>query len=523
MKKKNVFFLLLIFVLATGLSFAAGGRQPAATGTGPLTSDGRPLITIGMRASPLITDFEDNYLTQFMENKWNVELDFHMLANVGAEANTQIALLVAANSLPDVVISMGMPVAAVLDYGSGGAFQRLNEWFFNPQIAPNFAVIPEQDKQLIITAITMSDGGIYSLPAFEPELGNFTGHRYFINEAWLNRLGLRTPTTTEELRTVLMAFRDRDPNGNGLQDEIPSLGQLNMWGANIVAAFINSFIFYFPGRLSVAATGRTIIAPFTDPEFRRALAYINELHSLLCWVWLLWEVMLLNIENNPNFQEMRIVAPFRGPRGIAYTPQVSYNPAGVAHIAARSGHGELAFRIMENFLDENVSMVARYGIEDYHWGNKPEQLALAIPPNAKAVNLLPPIWPTTHNYHWRNQNPRYARADHVHGNIPQPGAPPYNPMSRSNLIMPFILEHYTPARPEHMIPNLQFTLDETMYLAEAIVTVNQYVSQSTAEFIIGARNINNDAHWNEYLRNLDAMGLQRWISSSQAALERTFR
>ncbi len=35
------------------------------------------------------------------------------------------------------------------------------------------------------------------------------------------KLGLEVPTTVDELHDVLYAFRTQDPNGNGLQDEIP--------------------------------------------------------------------------------------------------------------------------------------------------------------------------------------------------------------------------------------------------------------------------------------------------------------
>ena len=46
-------------------------------------------------------------------------------------------------------------------------------------------------------------------------------YRMYINQKWLDNLGLDMPTTTDELRDVLQAFREKDPNGNGQTDEIP--------------------------------------------------------------------------------------------------------------------------------------------------------------------------------------------------------------------------------------------------------------------------------------------------------------
>lgn len=66
----------------------------------------------------------------------------------------------------------------------------------------------------------MYNGGIYALPlvtAYRP-----TSYVTLnINKVWLDKLGLEVPTTLDEFEQCLIAFRDRDPNGNGIKDEIP--------------------------------------------------------------------------------------------------------------------------------------------------------------------------------------------------------------------------------------------------------------------------------------------------------------
>jgi putative aldouronate transport system substrate-binding protein len=42
-----------------------------------------------------------------------------------------------------------------------------------------------------------------------------------VNKQWLDKLGLEVPKTLADLKEVLIAFRDKDPNGNGVADEIP--------------------------------------------------------------------------------------------------------------------------------------------------------------------------------------------------------------------------------------------------------------------------------------------------------------
>ena len=76
--------------------------------------------------------------------------------------------------------------------------------------------------------ITAPDGHIYSLPLIQKADPNGTGGSYWwINKGWLDKLGLEEPKTLEELYTVLKAFKEQDPNGNGKADEIPIAGNLN--------------------------------------------------------------------------------------------------------------------------------------------------------------------------------------------------------------------------------------------------------------------------------------------------------
>ena len=68
---------------------------------------------------------------------------------------------------------------------------------------------------------TQSDGKIYGLPKYQ-RFWPATASRQFINQQWLDQLGLSMPTTWDELYEVLVAFKEKDANGNGdPNDEIP--------------------------------------------------------------------------------------------------------------------------------------------------------------------------------------------------------------------------------------------------------------------------------------------------------------
>ena len=180
--------------------------------------------------------------------------------------------------MPDVfVVDNHLTNEMILAYGEAGLFMELDEFVNDPAKMPNYCAIPDADRALMTTASTQANGHVYSLSAYEPETWNMTPFRMFINNTWLEKLNLQVPTTTEELKQVLIAFRDGDPNGNGQKDEIGVYGQsTGTYGQNIVAALINAFLYWNNNQLNCGlalseADYETVIAPYTTEEWREAM------------------------------------------------------------------------------------------------------------------------------------------------------------------------------------------------------------------------------------------------------------
>jgi len=110
----------------------------------------------------------------------------------------------------------------------------------------------------------------------QEQIGEFFALRGWMNEKWVANLGMNIPTTTAEFRTLLEAFRDRDPNRNGRRDEIPAAG--NTTGRGRIDDFlINAFIYNDTrDRLTVDNNGRVDVI-YNKAEYREALRYINGL------------------------------------------------------------------------------------------------------------------------------------------------------------------------------------------------------------------------------------------------------
>ncbi len=140
-------------------------------------------------------------------------------------------LMMASGKLADIV---QFYTEDINQYGMREAFVPLNDLI--EEYAPHIKIFLE-NRPDIKRLITAADGNIYCIPHVrdgEVALG------WFIRNDWLKKLGLKQPKTVEEYYQVLKAFREQDPNGNGLKDEIPFFarhtdyainGLLIFWGA----------------------------------------------------------------------------------------------------------------------------------------------------------------------------------------------------------------------------------------------------------------------------------------------------
>ena len=553
MSLKKIVFMASCLLLAAGMVFASGAQS--GTTSAPTTSSGKPVLVIGMESNSFITDYKNNYLTKYLENLHNIEIQFYMLPEAPADIRTKVSLMVASNDLPDVIITDDLTAESIFDYGSKGAFIQLDKYLASPATAPNFYKIPEDDRQNYLRFITAADGHVYNLARYEPETWNLTPSRQYINKAWLDKLGLPVPSTTEEFRQTLIAFRDRDPNGNGRKDEIGITGWFRAtYGENPILPLMNSFIFC--GSLNgftLDDTGAKVIAPFTDANYRKGLQYLNTLYkdgtlspsvftndqqqyradlnnnpqivgfatagSLSNWPQ-------ASVDNNANFAEMRMVPPFKGPDGLAYSPYLGFIPNNSTFITSKARDKDLAFKVMDSMLDNTISIIQRFGEEGVDWSRKPEDLAkesnayvaMGIYPSLSIVEITD-IWNSPSNKFWHNQGPRYASMQQ--GNTRGSLMAPYKPDSYAAMVNGYNYQFYLDAHPQHILPQpLKYTAREAEQNVEVIVNVGEYVLQAVAEFITGARDINNDTLWNNYLRDLNNMGLQTWLNTAQAAYDR---
>ena len=115
-----------------------------------------------------------------------------------------------AKTLPEFVFSAGFSDTDLLKYAKQGAIIAVEDYI--DKYMPNLQKVFEQAPEYR-TMCTDENGHIWALPWIE-QLGyektaiQTVGNMPFINVAWLEDLGLAMPTTVDEFEAVLIAFRD---------------------------------------------------------------------------------------------------------------------------------------------------------------------------------------------------------------------------------------------------------------------------------------------------------------------------
>lgn len=537
---------------AGGTDRAEGDTTAAVT---EAQSSGDNKLVVAIQTNSYVTDYDNNYFTKYLEDKLGIEIEFYQLPAATDEVRTKVSLMATSNdNLPDVlIVDNALTPETILEYGSSGVFLPLNEYTEDASRMPNYNAIPEEDKKVMEAAQTMADGNMYSLSKYEPETWNVTPNRMFINKAWIDKLGLTMPTTTDELKTVLKAFHDQDPNGNGVQDEIGAYGyQAGGYGQNITAALMNSFEFWnggnLNGGLALDKDGKTVIAPFTTEGWKAGLTYMNDLYKegLLSpaiftdddtqfkatlneetnVVGLVSFGSLSNYPdaaNNSNYLEMEILNPVKGPDGTNYTPYTEYSPNQEFFIFNGCKNVDLAVKLADAFYDHEASTVARFGEKGVDYTEDPAELekmnnAYVAAGLYDKVTLayISNYWLEPAAKTWHGVSPRYASLAEM--NTVANGMVTYNPEDKTQLNAKSY-EYYFDKHPEKVLPLLHYTEAEAGQIQEALSNIPTYVNQTMAEFITGARDI--ESGWDAYMSELKGMGLDEWQKCAQAAYDRS--
>ncbi|PZE19441.1 ABC transporter substrate-binding protein [Paenibacillus xerothermodurans] len=203
--KKRLALSTVIALLTTSILAACSGKQADSGGTEGDAASPLEISIMSMYYTPEPPG-PDNVIVKEIEKRTNTKLKITWVSPNSYADKVNVTL--ASGDIPDLMLVDDPFTAQVRTMVSQGAV-----WDLTPYIKdyPNLMKFPEDTWN----NTKQADGKNYGIPRVRPLEG---GGFIYLRKDWLDQLQLQVPQTTDELYTVLKAFVEQDPNGNGQKD-----------------------------------------------------------------------------------------------------------------------------------------------------------------------------------------------------------------------------------------------------------------------------------------------------------------
>lgn len=519
-----------------GKKAASTGVELTAPGTYPLVKE-KTTLKIMVRGNPLVENFETNEFTKWYEEKTNVHIEWEIVPEQSMQE--KLNLVLASEDYPDVIMGLNISPSQQMIYGSQGAFLPLNDLIDKQgvQTAKMFKENPE-----IKTTVTATDGNIYALPEVNDCYHCSMSQKMWIYEPWLTKLNLKMPETTDDLYNVLKAFKEQDPNGNGKKDEIPLAFSQKSWRSSIDAFLMNSFLYnpiYGSSNKHMFVKDGKMDVGYNKPEWRDGLRYLNKLYKeglIAPESFTQDENQLIQLGENADtvimgastgghqgvftqllgesgrWLQYKAVPPLKGPGGARYTAvDTTALTPGAFVITKKAKNPELALRWADGLYEKEQTLRSVYGRPGEEWRDANE--------GEIGINGKPAVWSelksfgAVQNVNWAQTGPALRSNDF------RLSAAVKGDDDLEVILYNETKNKYEPYKPTDVstVPPLFLTNEQASGAADLAKTINDYVDEMIARFVIGDASLDND--WDSYVSQLDAMNLSGYLEIYQTAYD----
>ncbi len=515
----------------------ADGEHPNWISDTPVT------LKVWTAKGTMIEDFNTNEYILWLQDQTNVKFEFDQSATVETEQKLNLSL--ASGDYPDIYWTAGSGISSsnLNKYGSAGVFIPLNDYIeqYGGNIKQWFSQIPWLEG-----SATSPDGNIYGIPNYSGIYHCSFAQKMWIDESWLQNLDLEMPTTLDEFRDVLTAFKEQDANGNGdPHDEIPLTGISEYWHGDATNFIMCSFI-YDDGDKRLTLTNDTVDTIVNKEEYKNGLKYMAEMYadgliSPDSWSAAPEQIKNLASENiigcisgghllgcvDPSddmFLNSTCVPPLKGPDGVQTSGYYGYliQSGDRAIITSACQEPEAAFKLLDFMYSVEASLRARKGEFGVDWtyaeeGDKTcdgrDAQYTLISPYTGAGNVV-------QNQHVDNYALWAETNDQYMGLWTTPEE--FDPHDTNYFEQFLYLESqkYDGYQPEQTLPPIVFTDEENAEIATIEVDIQKYVDEQRALFISGQKDV--DAEWDAYVQQLESLGLSKMIEMYDKAYKRQY-
>lgn len=543
-RKPMTLTLALLFLLVSLLSActATPASVPATTAATAATAAPTPEVKAPVKLSVFVSvgpdvTLENNKAVQFIQEKTNTILEF-----VKAETPEAKQLMLSSGNFPDVYLNGGFSNLDVMNYGvTQKIFIPLNALI--EKYGTEFKKIDTTDVPGYLKMATAPDGNIYGMPSVG-QCYHCQSGKSWINVAWLKKLGLEMPKTTEDLYNVLKAFKTKDPNGNGKADEIPMSGAINTWKAEPENWLMNAFIYTDNANYFIVNGGKVSFAA-NQPEWREGLRYIKKLYSeglidpaaftqnldQLLQLGQNKDIAILgsfsaghlgmsiNLEDRPRSEQYDVLMPVKGPAGqqnAQFSDMMNVSGANFV-ITNKCKDTEAAFKLGNFAFSEECYLRMAIGVEGSEWEMAKAGDMGLFDTKAKWTSLLNRQERSTKTIDYAMQISLFETFV-IRNSWTVKNQDIYDPNSMNyELRLAQATMKYKPYWPKETLPPMFFSADTTSKIAQYQTSINDFIKQSTVRFITGELDV--ETGWDTYVKGIDNLGLADYLSIYQTGLD----
>ena len=531
MKKSNK---ALAALLVTGLLFAGCSKDSGTSSeayelkdiTFPLEES--VSLKFMTQSSPLApADPNDKLIYKRLAEKTGVNIEWKNYTSDSFIEKRN--LTVASGDLPDAILDATYSDYDLQKLGKDGTIIPVEDLI--DQYMPNFKKVLEERPEYR-SMITAKDGHIYAFPWIE-ELGAGKENIHsidtfpWINVEWLNNLGLDMPTNVEELKEVLLAFKNGDPNGNGQADEIPLSFIINHGGEDFAFLF-NPFGLGDNWDHTVVSNDGEVIFTAADEGYRDAMMYFADLYknNLIdeeafeqdfntyvakgkdekYGLYFTWDKANISGDND-KYELMPPLADAEGNIHVARTNGMGFD-RGKMVITSANENLELTAKWIDQLYDPVQSVQNNWGT----YGDTEQQNIFEFDENANMLKHLALDGTAPAELRQKtNIGGPLAILDEYYGTVT---TKPEDAVGRLNLMKEVMSPHMYA---DNIYPKVFFSLDELKELSSIETDLFAYVHRKRAEWIKTGK---AEEEWGEYLAELDRLNFPTWLQIKQDGYDR---
>ncbi|MDL2232565.1 extracellular solute-binding protein [Ruminococcaceae bacterium OttesenSCG-928-L11] len=546
--KQMISMLLVLMLSATAFVGCGGGGSSSAASTassgggqaasqaasstgdsGAAASGERPTFNVATVrwTDTWPIDFLETGFMKEMEDMANVDIDWQVYYN--SDWSEQKSLLLASGNLHDAFLgSISLNASDVSQNIS--YFVELTDLIEPnmPNLTAAFAAEPE-----LKAIATDRDGKIYSLPKKLPLRPEVCGNVGFINQDWLDNLGLSVPTTYKELEDVLLKFASEDADGDG--DATNEYGLTGSAGSYVLSNDLRNILSPFGTMVSrdnnymgLNGDGNPVFMPIQD-NYKEAVAWMRNLYEngavdpeyftqessmatskrqaeggskvglLFGWT--------ADAEAGINVEQFTLLEALEGPDGNRYVENAA-NFLDISDrellITTKCADPAALLKWADAFYTDLGALQTFYGsVPEYVADNGDGTYSVLVPTDGSSLDTS--AWSNS----LRDFGPKYMTPS-FYSNVKLPE----NQGDGVKLAQDAVNGKYVTDGKNTGFPQVKYTQEELERLATLGTDIYKYVEANYAKWVVEG---GIDSEWDAYLTQLDNMGLQEMIGIQENA------